>query len=464
MARGRQHGFSGWLDVSGPAHIVHGVVEGLGQVMIHYDAFITQLTQVTRLIQHPDTREKLFRTCYSSRLGEALQAEFKGFDAHVQPARWGTVADAVRQVALIEKTLRWGWDAEKYREGKKPQQKKRKPNQEDGYKATELDVVDGAIQSEFFWGMVAIMKFLGDVLNGFFEKIDGCTCHWELIRQFSSDAPPELVAQWHNCPCRGFNGHWFASGDTFDDLSALMDVLSATVESKLPSALSEQERCTLLAEWERGRTHVLSTMILKNQYMTLPPFRALAISHPSKIISYNAWFACVHSPCKHPIVEALQNAEMIAQAARFYSGEVSDDDLSVRRFQEYRGSLRFVWTAEKMVEGEHAKFHKRGLHAPNHSVRYMNFGNRVKELKKMIAKDPFVIQDLAEHVNSNGPLEMLKSLGLGKHPTIEQEGRRVTRASRSRGVLELPYMADKFAQNVMPPPPLSLVDRPVGTR
>ena len=260
--------------------------------------------------------------------------------------------------------------------------KPKKVGDGESYKPVRLETVDAAIKSEFFWGMIYILSVLGKVLNTFFARIDGCTCCWELLKDFANEVDADIVAIWRKCPNRGFNGHWFASGERFDDLSSLFDMASVVVEAGLPSKLSERERCTCVAEFERGRSHIICTMLLKNQYMLQPPFRAQAMSHPRKAMAQQAWQDCLASDDKHPVIQSLKSDVMVRQAEVFFGTDTPDDAQEVELFQEYRGSLRWVRTADKCCEGVHARFHKRGKAAPNHSVRYMNFTTRVKELKE----------------------------------------------------------------------------------
>ena len=454
--------FDSWLDVSGPSHIVHGCVEALSTVMEHYDDTLEKLTHVARLIFHPDTRDRLFRTCFTSRTGEALAEKIKEFDASVQPGRWGTVADCVMQLQDVELAVRWGWDLEKYLEGKKF--KPKKVGDGESYKPVRLETVDAAIQSEFFWGMIHILSVLGKVLNTFFARIDGCTCCWELLKDFANEVDADIVAMWRKCPNRGFNGHWFASGECFDDLSSLFDMASAVVEAGLPSKLSERERCTCVAEFESGRSHIICTMLLKNQYMLQPPFRALAMSHPRKAMAVLAWQDCLASDDKHPVIQSLKSDVMVRQAEVFFGTDTPDDAQEVELFQEYRGSLRWVRTADKCCEGVHARFHKRGKAAPNHSVRYMNFTTRVKELKEEIKADPHVLMQIAQEVAHVGPLTLVQKLGLGRHPIVAAEVARTRRSDRSAGIMECPYLADAHSQREMPPPILEVAAPPVGAR
>ena len=85
----------------------------------------------------------------------------------------------------------------------------------------------------------------------------------------------------------------------------------------------------------------------------------------------------------------------------------------MREFQEFRGSLKFALTAERPVEGDHAKFHKRGRIAHGHSVRFMSFVRRVGELQCHNSQNPRMLFQLggymAQHITA---LQMIAALGL----------------------------------------------------
>lgn len=89
----------------------------------------------------------------------------------------------------------------------------------------------------------------------------------------------------------------------------------------------------------------------------------------------------------------------------------------MRGFQEFRGSLKFAPTGEMPVEGDHAKFHKRGRIATKHSVRYMSFVRRIGELECHTRQNPHIIpvvgRFMEEHITA---WQMVSAPGLNNHP------------------------------------------------
>lgn len=137
---------------------------------------------------------------------------------------------------------------------------------------------------------------------------------------------------------------------------------------------------------------------------------------------------------------------MHISAARFFDEVGTGGDGSgeaCKAFQAFRGALRFTWTAERAVEGEHARLHKRGRAAPNHSVRYLSFARRVQELSKHIQADPSVIVRLGELLaNHPTALQMVLQLGLERHPCVRELRQDGVRISRHKALFDLVFMGD----------------------
>ena len=130
--------------------------------------------------------------------------------------------------------------------------------------------------------------------------------------------------------------------------------------------------------------------------------------------------------------------------------------------------MRFAWTAERAVEGEHAKFHKRGVSAPNHSVRYLSFVRRVAELRRHIERGPSLVFTLGKIMTDNSTsLKMLHALGLSRHHSMAALRAAVSdkfRVSRHKELYNFFFLGDSFSLHTLEPPPTLVEGQPQGRR
>ena len=169
-----------------------------------------------------------------------------------------------------------------------------------------------------FGGLIHVICQVASVLHDFMVMVETCLCHSPLIKKWGSSVPDDLYRRWVQCPCRGQMGAWFASGECFRLLQSLMRLQSAELAVQLPSDLSESDRSACLWELERARSHIVTAVVIKNAYMTQPPFLILAIAHHDKTIARSAWERCVASDCDHPQVHGLESEVMQREAATFF--------------------------------------------------------------------------------------------------------------------------------------------------
>ena len=168
----------------------------------------------------------------------------------------------------------------------------------------------------------------------------------------------------------------------------------------LPSDLSPEQHGTCIQEFVRGRNHIIFGFIVKNSYLPEAQHCVFALAHPAYKYAYAAYQKCRVAVSTHKRIVDLQREPLKTEAdAYFVSPEHkthADDGFLV-----WRGELRFAWSNERPVEGDHATFHKRGQAAYGHSVHYLSFARRVVELRKDIAHDPEVVVTLAKVIQDN---------------------------------------------------------------
>ena len=77
--------------------------------------------------------------------------------------------------------LRYGWNLASYQLrplGLESEQDARDPNAEDVY-GVRLNVVDEAIQSDYFWGYLHGIELIAQTLERCLQWAESCPCHWE---------------------------------------------------------------------------------------------------------------------------------------------------------------------------------------------------------------------------------------------------------------------------------------------
>ena len=231
----------------------------------------------------------------------------------------------------------------------------------------------------------------------------------------------------------------------------------------------EQE---VLNEFSRARTHVIATVTLKHSYWTEPPFCVFGLGHPEKRFAREAWRKCMCSDDPHPRLDRLRSEPLKTQAELYFSDEHWDDEDGdgdegerIDEFVQFCTEMRLTWTAERAVEGDHAKFHRRGKAAPHHSVHFLSFARRSTELKGMLSTRPNMLRELAELFHQHPTaMSMVRSLGLGHHPVVEEARQSVRTACRSKLLFAMPYLADPSSLYDMAAPVLTLQEEVEGRR
>ena len=113
-----------------------------------------------------------------------------------------------------------------------------------------------------------------------------------------------------------------------------------------------QERAVLIAEFELARGHVLFTLAMKLQPLTIPPGLVLASAHHSPVKARQALGRVLPSTCRHPQILALQAKPLVDQAKAFLAGTSLKD---LPEFEEYVAAKKFGWNSEYECEGLHAR-------------------------------------------------------------------------------------------------------------
>ena len=360
----------------------------------------------------------------------------------------------------LEGAIRYGWNYDAY--GRRPE----KDEGKGGDYAINLDLVDSCIGSEFFWSMLLAFSEIAEWLGEFMVRVDSCMCHADLLSAHRHDDAPhmrELQKTWARCPMRGMMGPWFAAGQAFDLLSSLGDARVASCQVLLSPQLSVEDRQEVLSEFIRAKTHIIACVTLKHSYWTQPPYCVLGVGHPEKAVARACWEKCVSCDCDHPRLVRLRCKPMVLQAQSYFDGEAYDDDIN--EFLTFCSEMRLTWTAERAVEGDHTKFHKRGRMTPNHSVAFLSFARRSSELSQMLNARPQLLHELAEYMEAHKTTTgMVYALGLKDHDVVKEVRRARKDTGRNKMLPALPFLADPYSLYDMPAPMLTVKEEFCGSR
>ena len=89
-------------------------------------------------------------------------------------------------------------------------------------------------------------------------------------------------------------------------------------------------------------------------------------------------------------------------------------------FAEFVGVLMFAYSAERIIESQHAEMHRFAAGAPSRSVAYDNLGRRLPEIKERLNSDTNFLQDLGSKLDlARSPRRTVEALGVATHPSCE---------------------------------------------
>ncbi len=144
-----------------------------------------------------------------------------------------------------------------------------------------------------------------------------------------------------------------------------------------------------------GRGHLVFYMTLKLSHWCEPPWLLYGMAHRDPEKARAAHLRLLASQCPHPRVQALK-VEPLASQGQLWQDEGWDlSEGSLSDLCMFIAELKWAWTAERAVEGEHRRIKQRGSSAQNHSEPYISFGLRKRELIKLLDKDPAALDALA---------------------------------------------------------------------
>ena len=331
------------VGIAGLLHIIHNTSDDLGSAMHVFDDVIHQASHICTMIRKETSRDRLFESCFSSAIGRHLRSDFKGFNAKVHKARWGTIAHAVLQLVEVEHALRYCWDKGSYGAAN------RRDEESDKQYGVDLEIVDQGIASPFVWACLKMLKTFSSLILQCFAWAEGCRCHSHYPRH---DVPKHVLHRWDSCPMRGRRAPCLAAGQFMNNLAEIVAQSAAEVVAALPNDISQDERGLLLQDFERGRLHLVFAFSLRLAHWRAAPWSIYACAHADQPLARRHTRLCLDVVSDHHLFRRLQTDPVKNEALLFVGGQ---DLAGLRNLAELFGELYFACTAERSVEGDHAQ-------------------------------------------------------------------------------------------------------------
>ena len=184
-----------------------------------------------------------------------------------------------------------------------------------------------------------------------------------------------------------------------------------------PSLTPEQQN-TLMAEFERGKASLLFNIALKVGPMRVPPLLVFGVAHFNRAKALDALRACLASDSTEGLMAELKSPVILAEARAFLEGDCLEE---LPSFCAFVGKLRFEYSVERGIEGEHASIHHFIRKAPNHTVAYVSLKRRMPQLQSHLINPQFLGQLSMFLEKVRNPKLAAHELGLRNHPALADD-------------------------------------------
>ena len=428
----------GSVGIAGCLHIIHNSSSDLESAMGSYKDVVKKLRHVANLVRRRDTKERLLETCFSRAPAKYLTKDIQRFRAKVYTDRWGEVAHCALEMRKIERALRLGWNKDLYGQG----HQERQDEDVDAKNSTgcKVEVVDEAIRSEFWWGMLVVFSNIAKMLLMLFDWSESCVCHYNLDW---TNASPTLGELWRKCPCRGKRAPCLVNGDIFFFINKIVETIAADLLTQLPARLSAEERTRCLQEFESARAHLVFVFVLRLSHWQAAPWCVFGCAHHLEAVAKKWLRYSLDADSMHPLFVRLRT-ELRDDALAWLGGEPLTElqDLTM-----FFGELRFAFTAERYIEGEHAKIHHKVAIAHHVSTPYLSVGRQMPEIAELLDSDETKMEDMSDHMlDASSKVKACAMLGLSTHPSIQQ-----ARHHQDTVHVKTAYHADRWTFRATPP-------------
>ena len=149
--------------------------------------------------------------------------------------------------------------------------------------------------------------------------------------------------------------------------------------------LPQEDHAKIIADYECGRSHILLQLSLKLSHWQGFPWAAYAAASTDQTLCCRALQQISESRCQHPQVAAFQTSQAEADIEQFLADPEalfeSRDASFLPCLRRLLTTMRLAFSAERKIEGKHAKSQKGITHAPHHSIPYVSLLHRLPYIK-----------------------------------------------------------------------------------
>ena len=213
------------------------------------------------------------------------------------------------------------------------------------------------MNDDYFWAMLRVFNFIASMLMQMWSWAESCSCHGHLDWKTASSA---MTALWSKCPLRGKRAPCLVNGDFFRYLNDLANTASASLLQALPATLTAAQRAACLHEFELGRAHLVFVFVLRLSHWESDDFLIFGCAHHDPVVGKRWLRRSLVCASDQRLYQRLRAGVLYDEANLWLDGE---DLTELRVLAGFLGELRFAWTAERHIEGEHARVltHKQEL-------------------------------------------------------------------------------------------------------
>ena len=185
--------------------------------------------------------------------------------------RWGSLIGVLRPLIRREQALRSAWSLERFGD------------------PTVGAAADKAICSRIFWVYAKFLVILSGALELKSQWCEGCLCHddadlsgsyWTRRRRLAGRlmaATSEVFSFGKgvlpNCPFRGRRAAEFAQGEFLRIAELMIDISREKLQTILTGELTDDERTTLVGDWQSATDVILTELNLKTSFWMCLPWR-----------------------------------------------------------------------------------------------------------------------------------------------------------------------------------------------
>ena len=236
--------FPNAFHVPGLKHISDNLLESVLSSMSMWDALLTQLKALEKLLSRVQYRERLAAVCVpESEI--AARSAIESFAAKLGGLRWEVIVEFSVNLLEIEEHLCRFWNMELFLRGAAGHGK--------WTLSADFQEADAAIKSDVFWARTSLVSGLAFEAEYVGRWAGGCSCHEPLLSHKGNQKPESDLS----CPHKGCRAPELAAGTGLHQQLKLM----ARQQSTLPAQFCRMGRDTAAAnelhsDWVTARSRL----------------------------------------------------------------------------------------------------------------------------------------------------------------------------------------------------------------